>query len=140
MSNWQTTNAGYGAFTGSTVQNKLYSNTNNTKNTNGLSNGPTRQNNLYQNTTNNSSVLNRPNSLIKGPNSNLNYGVKSHLSSTNKPIGLENLTNTCYISACLQILFLVIPETMKSGKVMQAFLQLKKTHDKRDYHNFKEVV
>lgn len=29
-----------------------------------------------------------------------------------KPTGLENLTNTCYISAVLQILFLILPENL----------------------------
>jgi ubiquitin C-terminal hydrolase len=36
-----------------------------------------------------------------------------------KPLGLENLTNTCYISAIFQILFLILPESMnkKKGKI-----------------------
>jgi ubiquitin C-terminal hydrolase len=36
-----------------------------------------------------------------------------------KPLGLENLTNTCYISAIFQIFFLILPESMnkKKGKI-----------------------
>lgn len=37
---------------------------------------------------------------------------KSSSLVSNKPKGLENLTNTCYISAVLQILFLILPETL----------------------------
>ena len=58
----------------------------------------------------------------------------------NKPIGLVNLTNTCYISAVLQVLFLIIPQSLKSGKITKAFFKLKNSHDKPDYHAFKETV
>lgn len=79
-----------------------------------------------------------------------NYGASNRSPSKSKPsvntttssniIGLVNLTNTCYISACLQILFQLIPETLSSGSISKLFFCLKKTHDRKDYELFKEKV
>lgn len=59
-----------------------------------------------------------------------------------KPVGLYNLTNTCYISAILQILFLILPESMNKskGKITELFFKLKSTKDTRDYKIFKMEV
>lgn len=71
------------------------------------------------------------------------YTYSSQVSSkitSNRPKGLINLTNTCYISACLQILFRIIPETIRNGKVTKLFLQLKSTNDKHDYMSLKKEL
>ena len=46
------------------------------------------------------------------------YSVNHKVPSlvNHKPVGLENLTNTCYISAVLQILFLILPENLVRNK------------------------
>lgn len=44
----------------------------------------------------------------------VNQQAKSMVSQ--KPKGLENLTNTCYISAILQVLFMILPSSMNKGK------------------------
>lgn len=73
------------------------------------------------------------------------HSVNTRVSSSalnNKPVGLYNLTNTCYISAVLQILFLILPDSLnqKKGKVSTLFYQLKSTRDTRDYKEFKKEV
>lgn len=49
------------------------------------------------------------------------YSVSHKVPSlvSQKPVGLANLTNTCYISAVLQMLFPILPETLvkNRGKV-----------------------
>ena len=67
----------------------------------------------------------------------VNYRTSSMIN--NKPVGLENLTNTCYISAILQILFMIIPESMnqKKGRITTLFFELKKSKSVTDYKIFK---
>ena len=70
---------------------------------------------------------------------------QSHKSSSmvsNRPQGLENLTNTCYISSILQILFLLVPSSMNKNKgtITELFFKLKNTKDKTDYKKFKKAV
>ena len=72
------------------------------------------------------------------------YSVSHKASSlvNHKPVGLENLTNTCYISAILQMLFLILPETLikNRGKVTELFFKLKDTKNVKDYKTFKLSV
>lgn len=65
---------------------------------------------MYRNTTNSSYGSHY--TQVRG------YSVSNRGSSilSQKPTGLENLTNTCYISAVLQNLFLILPESMNKGK------------------------
>lgn len=65
---------------------------------------------MYRNTTN--SAYGAHYSQVRG------YSVNNRGSSilNQKPVGLENLTNTCYISAILQNLFLILPDNMNKGK------------------------
>lgn len=69
------------------------------------------------------------------------YSVNPRGSSivNTKPVGLENLTNTCYISAILQILFMILPESMnkKKRKITELYFKLRSTKDTRDYKMFK---
>lgn len=69
----------------------------------------------------------------------------SHKTSTlvgHKPVGLENLTNTCYISAILQMLFLILPDSLSKSRsaITRLFFQLKDTKSTRDYKQFKLAV
>lgn len=52
-----------------------------------------------------------------------------------KPCGLENLKNTCYISAVLQLLFLILPESLSrsKGKITGLFFKLRMTKNSKDY-------
>ena len=61
---------------------------------------------------------------------------------SHKPVGLENLTNTCYISAILQMLFLILPEGLikNRGKITELFFKLKDTKNTKDYKSFKLAV
>lgn len=72
------------------------------------------------------------------------YSVNPRGSSivNSKPVGLYNLGNTCYISAILQILFLILPESMSKnkGKITELFFKLKSTKDTRDYKIFKMEI
>lgn len=72
------------------------------------------------------------------------YSVNPRASSiiNQKPVGLYNLTNTCYISAILQVLFLILPEAMskRNGKITELFFKLKASKDTRDFKIFKMEV
>ena len=60
---------------------------------------------------------------------------------TNKPKGLPNLTNTCYISAILQILFLIIPDTINNSNIVtDIFFQLKHYRTVENYKLFKRIL
>lgn len=72
------------------------------------------------------------------------YTISSTYPSS--PSGLENLTNTCYISAVLQVLFEIInesdfPVTSKSKQEITAlFFSLKKSKSTDEYRRFKEAL
>lgn len=88
---------------------------------------------MYRNTSN--SAYGAHHSALRG------YSVNPRGSSilNQKPIGLENLTNTCYISAIFQILFIILPESInrRRGAITEMFFKLKETKDTRLYKAMK---
>lgn len=82
------------------------------------------------------------NSTYGSHNSQHSLGKQPVSIANQKPIGLENLKNTCYISAVLQILFLILPESLlkAKGKITGHFFKLKTTRDTKDYKLFKKEV
>jgi ubiquitin C-terminal hydrolase len=66
---------------------------------------------------------------------------KSVILGSSQPLGLENLNNTCYISAILQILFLILPESPNwKGRITQQLFRLKAKRDHKEYREFKSEV
>lgn len=83
-------------------------------------------------------------SLLNSSPQKRTYNISS--SYPPSPLGLENLTNTCYISAVLQVLFEIInesdfPITSKSKQeITSLFLSLKKSKSTDEYRRFKEAL
>ena len=82
------------------------------KPSNSYINGMTSSNNNYGNS------YGIGNNLTSGLSSGLGKSTQSHISSnyynystssSSKPRGLENLTNTCYMSSCLQVMIRLLP-------------------------------
>lgn len=86
------------------------------------------------------SYFNTSNSTYGSHSSRYSKSVIKSQPTASKPQGLENLTNTCYISACLQILFRLVPENLNGGIITTLFNRLKRSCSKKDYENFKEGV
>lgn len=60
-----------------------------------------------------------PNSAIGNnyyPDHSTNNRALSSYALNTKPIGLYNIKNSCYISAVLQILFVILPDSLNPNK------------------------
>ena len=68
--------------------------------------------------------------------------IKASTSQIPKPVGLENLENTCYLSAVLQILFKIIPVEFKdrAGTIMGQFFELKEQTNKDNYWTLIQTI
>lgn len=84
-------------------------------------------------------MASNPRAKILRDNSNPAYASSDN---SKIPKGLYNLTNTCYMSSILQVLFVILPEQLSSsrGRMTELFFELKRTRSKSDYRRFKDEL